>query len=468
MVYTNAGFGPASRAFASASRSRPSSSIGTAVTSTPRAARSFSGRSYVGCSTTTRAPAKRSARNARPCSEPFVTRTREGSTPCRSAIHSRSGWYPPTGPYESTVVPSRWTAARAQSASSATGMHSGAGTPRASEIVSTARVYGGDRRLAAEAAGTARRGRSGRSAEPIQDTRRVGAEDLPAGADDRRHGAPVRREGPELLPGRGVEREESARLSAGREHHVPGHERRRLASVSHHGLPDRTEAAARVDVPCRDAVAQARAVAAADDGLADVDHLLRLGPCRRADERSDPVAERQAEQRAVSEVIPIPDVERAVLVVRGCERRARARVEQERSCTEVRVAGRRNSRVVGVEHLGEIRKEVHDVVAVARVVDVAPALVRPHGRVSEGGEHVARGRVDGHAAPAPHAAHVGRPGHRIPNGEIARVGEGNGEESPFRQGAAGRADVAVGGDADVEAIGGDPQTAPDVLVHVVP
>src|ERR671931_400560 len=44
-------------------------------------------------------------RKAMPCSEPFVTSTRSGSTPWRSAIHSR------------------------------------AGIPRAKEIVSTSRVY---------------------------------------------------------------------------------------------------------------------------------------------------------------------------------------------------------------------------------------------------------------------------------------------------------------------------------------
>ena len=62
--------------------------------------------------------------------EPFVTSTRAGSTPCRSPIHSRSGGYPPPGPYDSTVLPSRSIAARAQSASSSTGRHSGAGIPR--------------------------------------------------------------------------------------------------------------------------------------------------------------------------------------------------------------------------------------------------------------------------------------------------------------------------------------------------
>src|SRR6266545_6777259 len=89
----------------------------------------------------TRCPANRSARKTIPCSDPFVTSTRAGSTPWRSEIQLRSGWYPPAGPYESTVGPSRSRAARAQSASSSTGRHSGAGTPRANEIVSTPRGY---------------------------------------------------------------------------------------------------------------------------------------------------------------------------------------------------------------------------------------------------------------------------------------------------------------------------------------
>ena len=63
-----------------------------------------------------------------------MTSTRAGSTPCRSAIHSRSGGYPNAGPYESAAAPSRSIAERAQSASSSTGMQSGAGMPRAKEI----------------------------------------------------------------------------------------------------------------------------------------------------------------------------------------------------------------------------------------------------------------------------------------------------------------------------------------------
>ena len=46
---------------------------------------------------------------------------------------------PNAGPYESAAAPSRSIAARAQSASSSTGMQSGAGMPRAKEIDPIAR-----------------------------------------------------------------------------------------------------------------------------------------------------------------------------------------------------------------------------------------------------------------------------------------------------------------------------------------
>ena len=76
-----------------------SSSSGTGITSAPSEARIFSGRSYVGASTST-GPfgASSSATNWKPWSEPFVSTTRAGSTPWRSAIHSRSSAIASAGP----------------------------------------------------------------------------------------------------------------------------------------------------------------------------------------------------------------------------------------------------------------------------------------------------------------------------------------------------------------------------------
>ena len=74
IVYRNAGF-----VSSSASSTRPSSSMGTPVISAPRPLRIFSGRSYVGASTSTRLLSPRSRccqRKARPWSEPFETKTR--------------------------------------------------------------------------------------------------------------------------------------------------------------------------------------------------------------------------------------------------------------------------------------------------------------------------------------------------------------------------------------------------------
>jgi len=122
---------------ASAFVSIPSCSSSTACTRAPRSRSDSSVRSYVGRSTITSSPGPTSCsnRNASACIEPFVTSTRSGSTPCRSAIHARQTGVAHRGAVCGRAPGSLSNARIAASRRPSTSTMSSEGAPRANEIV---------------------------------------------------------------------------------------------------------------------------------------------------------------------------------------------------------------------------------------------------------------------------------------------------------------------------------------------
>jgi hypothetical protein len=142
-------------------------------------------------------------------------------------------------------------------------------------------------------------------------------------------------------------------------------------------------------------------------------------------------------------------------------------LDQQRCRSEIGILGPRNRRGSVPSKHAETERQLDHRVPIAVVVDVAVTAAVEHVRVADADEERPPLRVDGDAAPAPHAAEVLVAFDGIEDSDLPRPEDVDRGDPPVHTDPMCCRSVAVRGDHDVERVVDQAQPSPDVL-GVVP